>query len=130
VDVAGGRALVMVQSPSRLLEVDLVTGDRTLLSGDGTGAGPELNSGEVAFDLPNARAIVTSRFAVQAVDLATGDRTTLASNTVGSGPDFTSSFAQDAALDPGGKHVWIVDFTRSAVLLLDLASGDRVIVAQ
>mgnify|MGYP005852531373 CR=1 FL=1 len=59
-DPRGNRALVSVSRPEAIVAVDLTTRRRTLLSGAGTGSGPEFRSIEgIVVDAPRDRALVT-----------------------------------------------------------------------
>ncbi|MHC4165297.1 MAG: hypothetical protein ACYSUM_24580, partial [Planctomycetota bacterium] len=76
-----------------MIAVDVLTGDRTLLSSATGGTGPTLTSVRaLAFDGAGSLCLVwdAGRGAVIAVDVLTGDRTLLSSATGGTGPTLTS----------------------------------------
>jgi DNA-binding beta-propeller fold protein YncE len=129
-DEARGRAIVS-DTAAGLIGVDLGTRDRSLLSGDGAGAGPALDGPtSLAFDAADDRLFVLSPVlaALFVVDAATGDRSVLSSTTVGAGPAFAAgAIAWDAAggrvlMAAQGLHVlYAVDPDTGARSLL---SGD------
>ena len=131
-EVAGGSAWVMDSGAEffehRLVVVDLVTGNRTLISGDGVGAGPTLIfSEDLAIDSAGGRAITFINKEVAAIDLMTGDRSVLSGAGVGSGPPLGSPVlvswdeARDRALVYG---------IQAGVTAVDGTTGDRVLLAK
>ena len=101
-----------------LFVVDLVTGNRTILTGSGT-----------ALELPRSvvvdgnRALVgdASLRAILSVDLATGDRDVLSDSTHGQGPLFVSP----NSLALMGGDVLVLDASLNTLFSVDLATGDR-----
>jgi hypothetical protein len=79
----------MIADGAAQIVIDLASGDRTLLSGGGAGAGPDLAAPfGVAAEALGDRAILVDAAtkALVAVDLATGDRRTLSDDAVAPGP--------------------------------------------
>jgi hypothetical protein len=113
---------------SAIVAVDLVSGDRTILSGPSVGSGPTFSSGGGASGIvvDGMRALVLDRRALLAVDLATGDRTISLDLDTGTGPVF-SIYRLETALD--GDRLLVSDSGLGAVLALDLVSGDRTILS-
>ncbi|MHC4137969.1 MAG: hypothetical protein ACYS0K_23755 [Planctomycetota bacterium] len=105
-----------------LVAVDLVTGNRTVLTGAGT-----------ALELPRSmvvdgdRALVgdASLRAIVTVDLATGDRNLLSDSAHGQGPLFVSP----NGLALMGGHVLVLDASLNTLFSVDLANGDRAVVS-
>lgn len=130
-DTVSNRALVINRvSPPGLYGVDLVTGDRTLISG----SGPIFQQIEaVQFDAANNRALITDSGlnAVFGVNLATGARTVLSSPTVGTGPN--TQAAQDIEYNPATNLAYVFAYltftTTPAVYLIDLNTGNRSILS-
>lgn len=131
----------------RVLNVDLATGDRSLVSEGNSGVGPFLESGRaVAYDEANNRALVLVRdlpaddsecmpipTSVVAVDLATGDRSAVTGAGVGSGPPLIDGSGMSFDALPG--HV-LITYSRSCfggiyrtreggVIRVNLATGER-----
>ena len=133
IDSAKNHALVVDAIPPLLaavIEVDLSTGDRAILSDHATGAGPHLASPlGIALDSGNDRALVvdSSLAAVIAVDLSTGDRAILSDHATGAGPDFSSP--RGIVLDSGNDRALVVDSSLAAVVAVDLSTGDRAILS-
>lgn len=111
-----------------LVDVDLATGDRTLVSGYGLGAGPDLlDVRSIAWDEANDRVLVLDNEAgaLLSVDLSTGDRTLVSDDSRGTGPtmdqpeglvlDGTRAFVGVSFLGDGG----------SGIAAVDLSTGDR-----
>ncbi len=131
-DIAGNRALFTGASANggALFEVDLASGDRTLISDDVTGAGSVLTApASVAIDSANNRALIMDWDSdiLVAVDLASGDRTVL-SNNAGMGTGTTFSVPFDMALDSDRNRVLVVDYGRDTLSAVDLASGNRTVI--
>ena len=83
-----------------LFSVDLTSGDRTVISDDTIGTGPEFYLPDaVAFDNLNNRALVISGLsnALISVALTSGDRTVISDDTIGTGPELF--FPNSVALD-------------------------------
>ena len=116
-----------------LVAVDLATGDRSVLSGAGAGAGPAFGGPvAVALDEPGGRALVLDPElgAVIAVDLATGDRTPLPAEEAGPGLERATAIAYDALRE----RVVLADPFRGGLLALDAAgapeAGGRVVFSR
>ena len=112
-----------------VIAVDLVSGDRTILSDDSHGIGPSFDYLQ-AITVDGDRALVTSYVpnatgAVVAVDLVSGDRTVLSDPTLGSGP----ALRTPGGIVVDGSRALVLDSTLDAVVAVDLASGDRTIVS-
>ena len=128
IDVAGGAAWILdgaapFSPESRLLRVDLASGARTIVSGDGVGNGPTLvECVGVALDLAGGRALAFSFDELLAIDLASGDRSVLSSDAIGSGP----SFGDPVLLEWDEAEGRALVYGRMAGLTaVDGASGDR-----
>jgi len=116
---------------ARLVSVEHASGVRTVLSGDSTGAGPTFPL-PVDLELDAGRVLVLDAYAgLLAVDPADGTRALLSGAGMGSGPEL--AFAQGLALDGGqalvSAFVLAGETSRSAVLTIDLASGDRALLS-
>ncbi len=125
------RNLYIVDSAYRqlvLLNVD--TGARRVISGEGTGGGP-------LFDDPRGvvvNAAETTAYVVQtdsgtvfSVNLSTGDRTLLSGDTAGTGP--TLSAPRRLVLDATGQRLLLVDSGLDALVAVSLATGDRTVIS-
>jgi hypothetical protein len=130
---AGGALLVT--SREVVLRVDPVTGDRTVVSSPGVGAGPDLG---FPFDLalePDATILVADTLldAVFRVDPDTGDRSIVTicsspfcSTQVGGGPALMQTWA--IAREADGR-ILLVDLAADTLYDVDPVSGDRTAVA-
>ena len=128
---AASRLLVLDGALSALLGVDPVSGDRTVLSGQGVGAGVPFSLDAQTWDLKVDRLDGTAYVLdfggglyerrLVAVDLATGDRTLVSGDGVGSGPLLI--FGNDMVLDGQGGRALVAG--NSEVFAVDLASGAR-----
>lgn len=132
VDPARNRVLVVDNESDSLLAVDLVDGDRTLVSGPGAGSGPlwsDPRAFGIALDGGSALVVdfVSAGHDLYVVDLVTGERALALAAAEGEGPRLRN-VRKLVALD---EQRWLAaDHVRSALFLLDLATGDRVIVSQ
>lgn len=137
---ADSERLFYVEWTNGMVEVDLGTGYRTLLSGDDgeglvEGTGDDFESPQdMVLDTSNDRIIVndwgfgdseTARLV--AVDLTTGDRTVLSNFENGNGPNLQLPFG--IGFDEVNQRAWIADFNLNAIVTIDTSNGDRVISA-
>ncbi len=124
VDATNNRAIVANSSndgPPALFSVDLVSGDRTIISDASRGTGPALEDpDQVALDATGTRALVTqlSPSSLFSVDLNSGDRTLV--TTGGGGPSI--ALPGSVIVDATGRAL-VVDVIQSAVIGIDLATG-------
>lgn len=140
---AEGRALVSDAQEEAIVSIDLATSARTVISGEGTGAGDLFqtpaslsldvetglygqvdSAGQVVVADPEAAALVT-------VSLATGARTVLSGGPAGTGPAFTAP--KGVAFDPGdaavpGRYL-VVDEDANALFAVDPTNGARTILS-
>ncbi len=131
-DVANNRAFISDEEADVIYEVDLLTGERSILS-DLNNSGPVLISpGGMSLDTANNRLLLAdngngSSLAqkLMAVDLTTGDRTTLTAQDTGSGPPLLGMYSV--------VHIDGTDFAIFAgedqLTLVDLNTGDRQLLA-
>lgn len=139
VDQRNDRALVIeraIPGNDKVVAVDLVTGDRTTLSGSGTGSGPVMTQPiEVVLDEAGETAYVLDRptndGAVYSVDVATGDRTVISDNH-GTGTGVSLEMPFFAILDEENGRLLLTDErsgSDGAVVAVDLVTGDRIEVS-
>lgn len=113
---------------TRLVAVDLATGDRTTLSGWGVGSGPFLNDlRTVARADEPTRVIVSSFDRFYLVDLTNGDRQVIAGPETGNGENPFGSM--DVVYDPAKRVFYSWDQHYEALFQYDLTTGDRVAVS-
>lgn len=115
----------------RLMRVEPVHGDRTIVSGPGAGAGPALNDGGGIVISPNgATAWVVNRgdSTILAVDLGNGNRTLVSGGGAGNGPAFSNTL-RGAALDVVGGRLFVLQVGPAAVYSVELATGNRAVVS-
>jgi hypothetical protein len=125
---APGHALV-IDGPT-LVGIDLRTGDRTLLSGHGTGRGPEATQfGSLAYDDASAKAIAMDYQgnALFAIDPVSGARTVLSSATVGTGVALNSFGAVE--VDPAHNRVLTTRPYANPIIAIDMGNGNRSILS-
>lgn len=130
-DSAGSRALLVDDALRAVIAVDLTTGQRSTISGNGVGGGASFSApASIALDSANNRAFVTDGSLVIEVDLASGDRSQFADiSPVKTG----GTQALDIALDESNNRLLIVDLVVDintavdgviAVSLVDGAASD------
>ena len=142
---AEGRVLVSDAQEEAIVSIDLATSARTVLSGEGAGAGDLFqtpaslsldvetglygqvdSAGQVVVADPEAAALVT-------VNLATGARTVLSGGPAGTGPAFTAP--KGVAFDPGDatasapSRYLVVDEDANALFAVNPANGARTILS-
>jgi DNA-binding beta-propeller fold protein YncE len=129
VDPLGDRVFVLHDRPiqPKLMEVDMLTGVRTIFSG-AANSGPLMKGGGgLAMDYGANRVLValSATPSLVGVDLVSGDRTLVSGAGQGLGPLFVSPTA--VAVDVGRALAYVVDTGGRAVYSVDLVSGDRTI---
>ena len=123
IDADSNRAFLPVSGNS-VLAIDLVTGDRTIVSGGATGSGPAFATPlDVAVDPANDRLLVLDTAGLVSVDIATGDRTLVSGGATGGGPLLTQPAA--VTLDAANDRALLIDFVDDTLMAIDLATGDR-----
>lgn len=132
-DLANNRLLVSLYGQNALIEVDLNTGERNVVSDDSVGSGTNLNlARQLSVDSANNQAWVMSRGnGLIHVDLNTGDRTGLfsKSNTRINLTDFYG-----VAVDPAAELSFLTSLSTTetgtgAVILVDLVTNAHVYLA-
>jgi hypothetical protein len=135
---AEGRVLVVDGHVGELVDVDLSSGLRTLLSGSGVGGGPDFGQPlAVAFDqstgIERALVLDPGLGGVAAVDLASGDRSLVSGPGVGSGPAFSFDLSSPLSMKVSGGLAWVMDSSfgpfGNRFLAVDLSTGDRRLVS-
>jgi len=128
-DVANNRVLLPSRPGDLVVQADLGSGDRAVVSSAAVGAGPSFAStGNVAIDADGNRLILTDTGlnALIAMDLGSGNRSILSDNaSVGSGPAFATP--NDVALDLANDRAIVLDST--GLISVNLTTGDRTIIA-
>jgi hypothetical protein len=127
------RLIVLDREVGGLVAIDPASGDRTLVSGSGVGAGPPfVMEHMISLPLLNVDRIGGTAYVLDfaaewyerrllAVDLATGDRTLISGGGAGSGPPLTDG--NDMVLDPLRQRALVA--TTNSILAVDLVSGVR-----
>ena len=119
-------------SSTQVIKVDLSTGDRSILSDNVVGTGRQISfPNDIALDLANNRALILNRGSFEdlmAIDLATGDRTVISGSGVGTGPVFISPYFVDLDLD--NDRAFVYDIAVTGVILIDLTTGNRVVMSK
>lgn len=117
---------------SYLVEIDLTTGDRSLVSSSARGTGTSFSRATgLALNPSETTAYVAdyNQDAIIEVDLATGNRTPFSNSSNGSGPNLT--LPTKIILNNAGSKAYVLDgqFSTSAVFEIDMATGNRTLVA-
>ena len=114
-----------------IFEVDLATGDRTIISDAMTGTGPNIFSPRsISLNALENKAYVVDSWSNDAlfeVDLITGDRTIISNTMTGTGPNFMSPMM--ASLNSAEDKVYVIDRDAQALFEVDLSTGDRSVVS-
>ena len=113
-----------------IIEIDLSTGNRTILSDVNNGSGPTFSSPEsLTMDLAHNRLLLVDRGVdgVTAIDLVTGNRTILSNASIGSGPNL--SWPVGIIFNDALNRAFVTDWSLSAVFEINLDNGNRTIVS-
>jgi len=119
---------------TQLLRISPATGDRVVLSANGTGSGPTLTGAAAGLE-GGVIYLMDQAGTIMSVDPVTGDRTLISGPTRGTGPAFVFpvSMASDSA-----SSVVVLDmkqapvgpgFGLGALIRVDLATGDRTVLS-
>ncbi len=127
-DSAAGLAYVGTRDGSieRVLAIDLVSGNRTEVSGPNVGSGtPITGVGDMEYDEAGGRLLVAdfSAGSVYWVDVGTGVRTPVSNAGLGNGPTLQPGGAVSITLDLAQNRAFTVQ--GSDVVAIDLATGNR-----
>lgn len=120
---------------TQLLRITPATGDRVVLSANGTGSGPTLTGASVGLE-NGVIYLMDQNGTIMSVDPLSGDRTLISGPTLGTGPGFAFpvSMASDSA-----SSVVVLDMAQrptghgysvGALIRVDLTTGDRTIVSE
>ena len=127
---AAGRGLVADYRPGSIHWIEqprLLNPRRELFSGQGVGAGPDLDFPcGIALDAERDRVLVCDlhRQALFAIDLSTGDRTILSASGTGAGAFLSRPI--DVVFDPEANRALVLQRGSQGILVVDPDSGDRV----
>ena len=132
-DEGGQRALVIDDGLNALLEIDMKSGTRTVLSGAGIGSGPDLGSPiGVAWDARGQRALVVDDAldVLMGIDVESGVRTVLSGGSTGAGPNLDSPTC--VAWNVRGQRALVVKAnvnSETALIGIDVESGARTVLS-
>lgn len=113
---------------NRILRIDPVTGNRSIVSSNNVGAGPFLGH-PWAIGIEADGHILVGTFSPTAllrIDPTTGDRAVLSSQSAGTGPDFTTP--QSIAVEADGNILFVSGWP-GLVYRVDPLTGDRTIAS-
>ena len=114
-----------------IYSVSLVDGERSLLSGDGVGAGPFLlDPVDMAILSPSALIAIdvgAGQPRVLRISRPGGSRTLVSGQGVGSGVSFNS--ASSVTVNPGANAAYVLDPLDKTITSVNLSTGDRYRVA-
>lgn len=130
------RALIL-ESPDdeySLVDIDLETGDRSIIVSSDVGDGPPLSNPQAfAFDASGGRLYLAdwASNALFTVDVATGDRTIISDAETGTGPAIQLPHKVFLNLPRNQAIVALYEYEgeRDALLAIDLTTGDRTLLA-
>ena len=133
--INNSRVLVSNYAADEIIEVILQSGDRTILSADGTqGNGPPFSQPDGIAVGTSGLAYVTDALegAVFSVDMTTGngtrgDRVILSGGAVGSGPAFVRPVG--IILDDANNRVIVTDYDANLLLSVGMNNGNRSILS-
>lgn len=135
IDMAVGtqanRAWISDYLLNAIVEVNLSTGARRILSDTSHGLGPDFNAvGSVVFDAESNRLLVadTETKRVLSVDTETGNREYFLDNGFGTGEALAAPYFIKVAAD--GSTAYVTDAELKAVVAVDLANGARTVISK
>ncbi len=111
---------VMATNLTSLILVDMMTGDRTIGTGAGTGSGPALTE-VTGVGRWNGQAILVHRTSLISVGLSDGTRAVISGPTTGMGPEFSGGHL---ATDEGNDRAYVLS-SSGRLTRVDLGNGNR-----
>ena len=130
-DAASNKVYLLTTSPS-IVSIDVNNGNRRVVTSRQTGAGIQFERGNgIDIDAIKNKVYVVGPYrGVMSVDLNTGNRTLVSSSMqgIGAGPDVLN--LRDIAVDSASNKAYVVGDVggKAAVVVIDLATGDRSVV--
>jgi hypothetical protein len=106
-----------ISVPSAIVRVDLMNGDRTIISDETTGTGPNSAFGSLYFDPKRKTPIALGNGDLLAIGSQTGERRKLASI-----PELVDNYEYDIVLDAEGDRMLIAD-AKNGLVAVALSSG-------
>ena len=133
-DKANNRVLIIDnvdndESSPRLLSLNLESEILSIITGAGTGSGPEMSiPGYIALDTTNNRLLVTDsgQDALFSINLATGERSIISDDET-SGPEFSNPTG--LALKSDGNTALVVDARTGVLFSVNLQTGARTVIS-
>ncbi len=134
IDAGSNRALVVDRDPDPIIAVTLTDGARTTVSSNSVGTGESFLQLDEAAWAPELGVlfVVDDSFSspkLFAVEVASGDREVVASSDIGSGPVALNRI-EEMRWEPNTGTLLLTDEPNSALILLDVVSGDRLVLAR
>lgn len=130
VQVNASRSHAYVLNGRSVYRIDLITGDRVLVSGEGRGAGPPLlNPSEIALNSNSTVGYVVDfgLNGIVRVDFNTGDRTLVSGETRGAGPGLVDS--NSVVVNRAATFAYVTDSNSGLVVRVNLGTGATHVVA-
>lgn len=113
-----------------LIAIDLTNGERSVISGDTRGSGPNFNSGgHLVLDAANDRAFTSHLRSLIEVDLITGNRSFISNQDSGIGSGFLLNQINGLAYDGENGRVLVTDSINRVLVAIELGSGDRSVLS-
>ncbi|WP_020414600.1 Ig-like domain-containing protein [Microbulbifer variabilis] len=126
-DEANGQLYVGDEGSDSILKIDIASGDRTTISGNGIGGGESITSVmDLIVDIDNDQIYVAGggRHNVLQVDIATGDRSIITSRTKGEGLRLYNPWSISRGADSKSLLVSGIHFD-PVIMSVDTSTGDR-----
>ena len=127
-DIDNNRVFISDSSNANLHEVNLTTGDRTVIVDETTGTGPRFNGRSIIYDHISEELFAIGNRSVLSIDISTGDRSIVSDESTGIGTDLIAPIS--LGLIAGSDNFYAYDQTLSAVVQINRATGDRVVISQ
>ena len=114
----------------KVVRIDPMTGNRTIVSDESTGTGPNMSFLSALAVEDDGMLIALARNGVFRIDPVSGDREVVSDENIGSGPLFNT--VNTLAVEPDGQFI-VVDVESNGkgarLLRIDPASGDRTVIS-
>ena len=126
IDAAGTAAYLMSGWISRyIVQVDLATGNRTVVSSNSVGTGSTISSpNHFTLNPAETTAYITGLFgAVYAIDLATGNRSVVSDGSTGTGASF--AFPSHIGVNSANTKLYVANGSPVSIIEVDIATGNR-----
>lgn len=117
---------------SSILRIDTSTGNRTKISGESTGSGPDFFfPSSIVLTADNSKAYVSDEWqhALYSINLSTGARAIVSDDSTGAGTGPALNKPTQIALNAAETKAYVINSSSAALIEIDLSTGNRSLIS-